>query len=135
MNLWLSRLQFLILFVVLMAALLTACSSGGSQDAAAAVEGYIQAQVDKDLNQMVSLSCGTWEEGARREYESLAALTVTLDGMDCQAVSQTDQSASVTCNGKMVFNYGTEVLEVALADRVYQAVLEGGEWRVCGYQE
>jgi hypothetical protein len=129
------RLQYLILLVLLIALMIAACSAGSSpQDAAAAVENYLQAQVSKDLNRMTNLSCAAWEEGARLEYESLAALSVSLEGPGCQTSSQEDQVALVTCNGKMIFNYGTEVLEVPLADKVYRVASEGGEWLVCGYQ-
>lgn len=129
------RLQYLIPLVMLVSLILAACSSGnGAQDSAVVVEDYLQAQVNKDANGMVNLSCAAWEEGALLEYESLAALTVSLEGMACQVEAQDDQSAQVTCDGKMVFNYGTEVLEVPLAEKVYRVVYEGGEWRMCGYQ-
>jgi hypothetical protein len=129
------RLQYLILLVLLMALIITACSSGSRpQDAATAVENYLQAQVSKDLNGMTNLSCAAWEEGARLEYESLAALAVSLEGPGCRTSSQEGQMALVTCSGKMIFNYGAEVLEVPLTDKVYRVTSEGGEWLVCGYQ-
>ena len=129
------QLQYLILLLVLAALLIAACSTGkGAQDAAAVVENYLQAQVSKDPNEMVNLSCASWEEGARLEYESLAALTVSLEDMACQVSSQDDLSAQVFCSGRMVFNYGTEVLEVSLEEKNYRVVFEGGEWRMCGYQ-
>jgi hypothetical protein len=129
------RLQYLIPLVVLVPMMLAACSSGnGAQDAAVVVEEYLQAQVNKDANGMVNLSCSAWEEGALLEYESLAALTVTLEDLGCQVEAQDEQSAQVSCAGKMVFNYGTEVLEVSLADKTYRVVFEGGDWRMCGYQ-
>jgi len=43
-------------------------------------------------------------------------------------------SAIVACTGKIVANYGNEVLEIDLAAQKYQAVFEGGEWRMCGYR-
>jgi hypothetical protein len=129
------RLQYSILLVLLIALIIAACSAGrGPQDAAAAVENYLHAQVSKDINGMVNLSCAAWEEGARLEYESLAALKVSLEGPGCQISSQDGQVALVTCTGKMVFNYGTEVLEVPLADKIYRVASEGGQWLVCGYQ-
>jgi hypothetical protein len=129
------RLQYSIPLVLLIAVLMAACSSGsGTQDAAATVEKYLQAQVNKDLNLMTNLSCAGWEEGARLEYESLAALEVTLEGPGCQTSSQDGQVALVTCSGEMVFNYGTEVLNVPLADKVYRVEFDSGEWLVCGYQ-
>jgi hypothetical protein len=129
------RLQYLIPLAMLATLLLSACSSGsGAEEAAEVVEDYLQAQVNKDPNAMINLSCPAWEQGARLEYESLAALTVSLEGLACRIAAQGDQSAQVACDGKMVFNYGTEVLEVPLADKGYRAVFEGGEWRMCGYQ-
>jgi len=128
-------LQYLIPLALLVTLILAACSSGnGAQDAAAVVEEYLQAQVNKDANGMVNLSCSAWEEGALLEYESLAALTVSLEDMACQVKAQDEQSAQVACDGKMAFNYGTEVLEVSLADKTYRVVFEGGDWRMCGYQ-
>jgi len=129
------RLQYLIPLALLVTLILAACSSGnGAQDAAVVVEEYLQAQVNKDSNGMVNLSCSAWEEGALLEYQSLAALTISLEDMACQVEAQDEQSAQVTCDGKMVFNYGTEVLEVSLADKAYRVVFEGDEWRMCGYQ-
>jgi len=129
------RLQFLVLLATLMLVWLAGCGAEGSDvSAAVAVEDYLQSQVNKDLNRMISLSCADWEEAARLEYNALAALTVSLDNPDCRVTQQDGETALVSCNGNMVFNYGTEVLEKALADLVYRLVNDGGVWLVCGYQ-
>ena len=128
------KLQFLVLLALLALLCLTGCGAGGTTGAAQAVEDYLRSQVDQDLNQMISLACADWEEAARLEYNALAAFTVSLDDLACQVSQQDGEMAMVACDGKMVFNYGTEVQEVALSDRVYRVMNDGGEWLVCGYQ-
>ena len=118
-----------ILFPVL---LLAACAVQ-SNTAGQAVAAYFQALVDKDAEKLASLSCRDWEASARTELESFGAVAVTLEGLGCQESSQDGDNAVVTCTGKIIANYGNEILEINLADRQYLAVKEGGDWRMCGY--
>jgi hypothetical protein len=123
-------LGFLMLVVFL-----TACGASSEKSgASAAVEAYVQALTAGDANALANVSCSTWESNAKTELESFAAVTVSLQDMQCKKDSQDGDTTLVACTGKIVANYGTEVLEINLSDRIYQVVSEGGEWRVCGYR-
>ena len=113
---------------------LTACSTADSSASASrVVEDYFQALVEKDLNQMINLSCSTWEEQARNEYSSFAAVDLKLQDLKCQTSSQENNAAVVTCSGKMIASYGAENLEIDIAEQTYQVIQEAGEWHMCGY--
>jgi hypothetical protein len=115
--------------------MLAGCSAGGGSDAATAVEDYLQAIVDKDPDTVINLSCAAWEEDARTEVDSFQAVDVTLRDPAC-TVSGTDGDATlVACTGALVTTYDGEDQEIDLSRRTYRVVSEGGEWRMCGYQQ
>ncbi len=115
--------------------LLTGCSGQKtSQDAPSAVQAYLKALADKDENQMINLSCAAWEAQARQEFDSFAAVKLTLQDVSCKQTGQDGAYTLVSCQGSILANYGTEDLKLELADRVFRAVQESGEWRMCGYQ-
>jgi hypothetical protein len=118
--------------VVCILALLILVSCNGSPSAARAVEGYYRALVAKDLNEMIGLSCAAWEEQARLEYDSFAAVQLELDNLVCQQAGGEGDQAQVTCTGSLIANYGAEQLEIDIEGRTFQVVNEGGEWRMCG---
>ncbi len=68
------------------------------------------------------------------ELESFTAVTVTLQDLACQESGKDGETRLIECSGKIVANYGNEVLEITLSERIYQAVYEAGEWRMCGYR-
>jgi hypothetical protein len=128
------RFTFAVLFVVVLSlSLLWACSadSGG---AAGAVESYNQALVGKNTKRLSTLSCAAWEADALNELASFAAVKVMLENMQCSETDQDGDTTLVSCSGKIIANYGNEVLEINLEEMTYQVVLEGGEWRMCGYR-
>jgi hypothetical protein len=100
----------------------------------AAILAYQQALIGGDYSKLANLSCSAWESQAKTDFDSFAAVKATLQDANCQSSSVEDNSAMVTCSGKIVANYGNEVLEIDLAAQTYQAVLEGGDWRMCGYR-
>jgi hypothetical protein len=114
--------------------LIAACASQGSTGASGAITTYIKSLVAKDANQLVNSSCSAWEANARQELRTFDAVTVTLQDLKCQEAGQDGETTLVSCSGKIVANYGNEVLEINLSDRDYQAITEGGEWRMCGYR-
>jgi hypothetical protein len=61
-------------------------------------------------------------------------VTITLEELSCQEDQVIGEFTLVQCTGTIVANYGNEILEINLADQTYQAVFEGGEWRMCGYK-
>ena len=123
------------LFCLLVFLSLTACGQPSSNnDPAIAVSAYLEALVSKDVNQVINSSCAAWEAQAQQELDSFAAVTANLDQVKCQVTGQEGDNRLVTCQGKIIANYGNEVLEINLGDRTYLVVDEGGAWRMCGYR-
>ena len=120
---------------VAVALLLSGCASASpEQAAAAAVQSYWQAIVDRDLNQLVELSCSAWEAQARTEFNSFSAVKLQLDNVACQSAGKAGPLVQVTCTGTILANYGAEDLTIDIAGRTYLVANESGEWRMCGYQ-
>jgi hypothetical protein len=126
-----SKRNFLVL-CVFMLVLLSGCQSSGSPSDA--VLDYLQAVIDGDWVQAVNLSCAAWEQGARTEANSFDSIEAYLEGVSCSAEETEGDTRGVTCQGVIVATYGAEDRQLALEGRTYQIVLEGGEWRMCGYQ-
>jgi hypothetical protein len=120
-------------FVVILTALLAAC--GAQQgDPAQAVIDYLNALISKDAQKAASLSCAQWEADSQMEVDSFQAVSATLEGVTCTVSGDQSDQKLVSCSGKIVISYNGETREINLADRTYRTVLEGGDWRVCGYQ-
>ena len=111
---------------------LAACSSSSS-DPAGAVVGYFKALAEKDAVKAISQSCAAWESSAQTESDAFAVYPATLENVSCKEENRTGDTADVSCTGKMVLDYNGDKEEINLADRTYQARLEGGQWRMCGY--
>ena len=119
---------------ILLVLLLANCSGTSSGDAASGVENYLDALIKKDAALLVNYACTAFETEANTEMDSLAAVTVSLKDMSCKIAGQDGDTTLVACSGSLVANYDGEDLEINLADRTYEVVHEGGEWRVCGYR-
>jgi hypothetical protein len=120
--------------IILIVAFLTGCSGAGSSDPAAmSVERYLQGLVGRDLNQMISNACTAWEEQARQEYDSFAAVKLELNDLSCKSTGEEQAYTLVACTGSIIANYGNEDLQIDVADQTFQVIQEGGDWRVCGY--
>lgn len=126
------RWVIILLFIAVLAGL-TACSNDSSGPVLA-IEAYNQALVNGEADQLTTLSCADWEAEAQNELASFAAVKVSLEDMSCSQGDQDGDTVLISCTGKIVANYGNEVLEINLADRLYQAIKEGGDWRMCGYR-
>ena len=105
-----------------------------NEPAAEAVNAYLNALVQKEENQMINLACADWESQAKLEYDSFAAVKITLEGPGCTESIQDGSIILVTCIGRIIASYGEEDLIIELKDRNYQVVQERGEWRMCGYR-
>lgn len=127
------RLPFSLLIMLLIFQLFFAACASQAELPAQVIEAYYQALTKKDLNTMISLACPEWEEQARNEYNSFGAVTTQLQGLRCQTTSQEQAKARVNCQGKIIANYGNEVLEIDLSKLTFELVQQGGNWRFCGY--
>jgi len=110
---------------------ITACTQQGSAEDA--IEAYLNAIVSKDVVRATNKSCLDWEEGAHAEASSFEAVIVRLDGLTCAPSSVSDEQTLINCEGKIIANYDGEDQDIPLSGRIYIAVLEDGEWKMCGY--
>lgn len=122
------------ILILSLALTLSACGGAAQSRPGAAVLDYLQALVDRDGARLAALSCPDWEAAAQLELESFAAVTVSLEEANCQESGADGEITLVSCTGKIVANYGNEVLELDLAERSYQVVQQGGDWLMCGYR-
>ncbi len=130
----LNRKIGIILFLFISGGLAACNSAGSGSNPTAAVETYVGALVARDANALINAACASWEANAKQELDSFAAVTVTLQDMQCQESGKGGNMVLVGCKGKIIANYGAEILEINLADRKYEVIFEGGEWRICGYR-
>ena len=116
--------------------ILAACGSGGNSsptapapggDSAKMIEKYLQAKITRDETTLRSLLCAAMEKDLQQEVTTyLGTSGVKLDGMACQA----DGAGKVTCQGKIIADYGQEKNEFPLTS--YTVAQEDGEWKYCG---
>lgn len=116
---------------LLLAGLLYACGPS-KHPAAAAVEAYLRALVDKDEARMVGLTCQAFEADALLEFDAFSLVKTRLEGLQCQAQDSSEAAASVTCQGQIIASYGAEDQQFDLSGRTYQVQKEGSDWLVCG---
>jgi hypothetical protein len=117
--------------IMLLAGLLYACGSS-KHPAAAAVESYLRALVDKDESRFIGLTCKDFEADALLEFDSFSLVKTRLEGLKCQAQDTGESAASVTCQGQIIASYGAEDQQFDLSGRQYQVQKEGSDWLVCG---
>lgn len=111
---------------------LTACQSSGN--ASSAVQTYLDARVQSDVNRMINLSCPEWEAQARIEASTFKAMKAQIEGLSCEENGTAGNYTLVACQGKIVTTYQGETREWNLAERQFKLVLDDGEWRMCGYE-
>jgi hypothetical protein len=116
---------------LMLAGLLLACRSS-KHPAAAAVETYLQALVNKDESRLTAATCKAFEADALLELDSYGLVKTRLDGLQCQAQDTGSTTADVTCQGKIIATYGAEDQQFDLSGRTYKVQKEGGDWLICG---
>lgn len=123
----------LILKFALLAVVLAACSGGAAGSPQAAVESYLQALISVDEVGAVNASCSAWEAQARLEAAAYQGVQTQLENLECSLLAQDGESALVSCTGQVRYSYagGEDQLD-ELGGRVFSAVVDGGEWKMCG---
>jgi hypothetical protein len=127
-----SFVRWCVLFCTAVA--FAACASSDSSGAPEAIEAYYTALINKDTDGVINASCAAWEESAKQDVDSFAAVTPALEGLACTQSGTDPDGALVTCQGVIKVTYNNEQQELPLEGRTYLAVEEGGEWRMCGYK-
>lgn len=128
---------WLLLAMIVAVGLLAGCGAsdaGKGSDEAAVVESFYQAIIAHDRDVVGTLACAAWEKDGKREVDAFAGTTPELVDFKCSVKESGAESASVGCTGKIAASYGAEITDFPLADRVHTVVMEGGEWRICGFE-
>jgi hypothetical protein len=127
------KTSILLIFITLIGLVfLAGCNQEG--DAAGSVLAYLEALAAREADTMASLSCANWEAQARTDLEAFSAVTVALEDASCAVSGEEGETTLVSCTGKIIANYGNEILEIDLSERTYLAAFEAGDWRMCGYR-
>ncbi len=103
-------------------------------DPARIIEDYLKARVEANTDAMINLSCADWEAEARKESNSLRGVKARLEGATCAVDSVTADTALVACQGNIVANYNGEDRPLPLDKRKFKLTIDGGQWRMCGYE-
>lgn len=127
-----KRRSCLLFLIILLSSMLAGCTAeNGPADT---VLSYYQALAAKDADRLSLLSCADWEAQAQVDLQSFGAVTVSLEEPACEQAGEDGGYTLISCTGKILADYGNEVLEIDLSDRTYLTANEGGEWRMCGYR-
>lgn len=128
-----SKISKLLVGGLLFLMILSACTPRNSKPEMA-VEAYLNAIVEADLDKITTVSCAEWEESAWLELDSFQGVEVSLVDMQCTQAGMDGDSALVTCSGHFLTSYDGEAMEIDLSTRTYELVQQSGEWLVCGYR-
>ena len=121
--------------IIILAGILTACSSGGNtEDSAIAIESYLTALADIQQDTLINLSCAAWEASALTESQAYYGVETRLDEIACTFTETDGDFAVVSCEGNIIATYSGEDAPFPLDARQYLSIEEGGEWRMCGYR-
>lgn len=113
---------------------LAACSGGGAAGSPeSAVEAYLQAVVSVDEVSAINAACSSWEQQALLEAAAYQGVQSQLENLSCSLLARDGDSALVSCTGQVRYSYagGEDQLD-DLGGRVFSAVVQGGEWTMCG---
>lgn len=122
----------LVILFSLAALVLAGCAQGS---AAEVVEKYLEAKVASDADELVSLSCTSWEEQAELDANSFETVDAEIQDMSCKDDGEDGDYTLVSCEGKIVVAYRGETREFNLNDSTYRATEEDGAWKMCGEEE
>ena len=117
---------------------LVACVADATPDSGAAVQAlqkYFVALTSKNESDYTQSICTDWESQAFLEFDAYQGLELKLTDLSCLATTMKGDEAQVTCQGKILLDYGNENQEVDLSRRVYKLVARDASWQVCGYTE
>lgn len=132
---WKNTIKPILILGLIILALLNGCTgSNKSASPEETVKAYIQALVNKDSNTISSLSCADWEVIALMEYDSLQAVTVRLDGLDCSNIGNDGEYIFVNCAGNIIATYNGEDQSIDLSSRIYKVLTQNSDYQVCGYK-
>jgi hypothetical protein len=81
----------------------------------------------------VNASCSDWEEQARLDSDAYQGVQTQLENLDCKMTKEDGDGALVSCSGQIRYSYaGGEDQTEDLSGRIFRAIIQDGEWRMCG---
>jgi hypothetical protein len=128
--------SFILMMVVGLVSVVTlvACNQQSQGTAVGTIEAYLVARVGSDEARLLALSCKAWEGSARDEAASFKSMSPNLQSMSCSQSGQEGQFTLVACKGKIVTTYQGESRDWPLERWKFLAIIEDGQWKMCGYQ-
>lgn len=100
---------------------------------AKAIQAYLAAKVESNVDKMTQLSCPAFEAQAQIEATSFASMDAQLQDVSCTTGAADGDYTLVSCTGKIVTSYQGESREWSVSDHPYRALDNDGEWLMCGY--
>lgn len=67
--------------------------------------------------------------------DSFGNVEASLIDFACETINDEGAAAKVTCEGAISATYDGEAREFSLSEQNYLVIQEGGEWRMCGYEQ
>lgn len=128
-----NRLHSLVPLFIPWLVMLIACGAASAPEQS--VETYLEAIVAGDLVRAAHSACSAWEAQAYGEASSFEAVDAEIEDMACRVVGEAGEYTLVQCSGAIVARYEGERQDFPLSTRTFQALLEQGQWRMCGYWE
>lgn len=121
------RLIKVFFLLLLSLGVLVACADEG--DPAETTENYLRALADRDVDELLSLTCAEQDPQVQLRVDSFPA-GATISDMTCTRDDDRDSSAVVSCDGNFVWTYDGQDNQRPLGN--WQLSKEDDEWRVCG---
>lgn len=109
--------------------LLGACGGAPSGSPVDAVQDYLRAKVDANIDKLRPLLCAAMEGSLDREAQSYKGAKAQIKDMACTQ-NGTASPVTVTCTGTIEVAYAAEQVVFQLG--TYRVVQEDGRWKWCG---
>lgn len=127
-----KKTVFYLAFLLL--SLTAACGTSSNEKAAEAAEAYLLALARQNKEEVINLSCKSWEEQAALEVDALLSVGSEVNDLTCEEIGQEESLTLVRCQGSLDLTYNEEIRSLDLSRRTYYMAQEEGRWRVCSYQ-
>jgi len=123
-----------IAFAFLLISFFAGCSFKEDTGPASAVESYLHALADQNKEEIINLSCKSWEEQAALEVDALLSVGSEVNDLACVTNGEEDGFTLVKCSGNLDLTYNEEIRVIEIDRRTYYLRQEDGQWRVCSYK-
>ena len=123
-----------IAFALLLISFMAGCSLSKDADPASVVESYLHALAEQNKEEIINLSCKSWEEKAALEVDALLSVGSEVNDLVCMTNGEEDGFTLVKCSGSLDLTYNEEIRAIEIDRQTYYLRQEDGKWRVCSYK-